>query len=272
MIAALIIVFREVLEAGLIVGIVMAVTRGVPGSTLWINGGIIAGVAGACGVALFVSAIANAFNGVGQDVLNGVVLAIAASMLIWHNIWMAQHGREMTADLQQAGKAVVEGQTGLLSLAIVVAVAVLREGSEIVLFLFGVAAGGGETWPHMLAGSLAGLLAGALVGTAAYAGLTILPPKLLFRATTILIALLAAGMAAQSIGFLEQADILPQSSPLWNSSSVLSQQSLTGRIMHTLIGYIDQPSLLQLITYGAVILVNFGPFLQTARHQGHLRR
>ena len=59
MLAALIIVFREVFEAGLIVGIVLAVTRAVQGRNRWIGGGILAGVVAACcwGGSFFLSAI-----------------------------------------------------------------------------------------------------------------------------------------------------------------------------------------------------------------------
>ena len=63
MLASLLIVFREVFEAGLIVGIVMAVTAGVPGRTLWVSGGVAAGVLGACLVALFTGGLSELFGG-----------------------------------------------------------------------------------------------------------------------------------------------------------------------------------------------------------------
>ena len=61
-------------------------------------------------------------------------------MLTWHNVWMARHGTRTRRRVAEAGKAVVEGSKSLLALAIVVGVAVLREGSEVVLFLYGVLA------------------------------------------------------------------------------------------------------------------------------------
>jgi high-affinity iron transporter len=66
MLGALIIVFREVIEAGLIVGIVMAATRGVTGRGRWVSFGVIAGIAGAAIVALFAGVISDAFQGSGQ--------------------------------------------------------------------------------------------------------------------------------------------------------------------------------------------------------------
>ena len=256
MLGALIIVFREVLEAGLVVGIAFAVTRGVERRGQWIGGGVAAGILAACILAVFVQTIASALDGVGQEVFNFCILATATVMLIWHNAWMALHGKELSVQLVRAGEAVAGHRASLASLGAVVAIAVLREGAEVVLFLYGLAAGGGETMAAMATGGAIGLAAGAATGLATYAGLVALPVKLLFRVTTALIALLAAGMAAQAIGFLEQADLVTQGNPMWDTSDFLSDKSLAGRALHTLVGYVDQPSALQLATYVVVILVN----------------
>ena len=103
MLGALIIVFREVLEAGLIVGIIMAATRGVAGRGLWVTIGIVAGVAGAAVVAAFAGAISQMFEGAGQELFNAAVLGTAVVMLMWHNAWMARHGRQIAADMRRLG-------------------------------------------------------------------------------------------------------------------------------------------------------------------------
>ena len=99
MIAALIIVFREVFEAGLIVGIVLAVTRTVPHRNQWIAGGVLAGILAACVVAAFAGALSNLFAGMGQEVFNAAILTLAVVMLTWHNVWMARHGKELAGEL-----------------------------------------------------------------------------------------------------------------------------------------------------------------------------
>jgi high-affinity iron transporter len=254
MLAALVIVFREVIEAGLVVGIVLAATRGVPGRARWIAAGIGAGLAGAAIVAGFADVIANAFTGAGQELLNAGVLVIAVLMLGWHNVWMSRHGREMAQEMHAAGLEVVEGKRPTRMLAVVVGVAVLREGSEVVLFLYGVGAQGGVTGGGIVFGGLIGVLLGAFVAFLMYRGLLKIPTRHLFTATSTLIALLAAGMAAQAVAFLEQAgliDLLDQ--PLWDSSGLLNQQSLAGRVLHTLIGYTDQPTGVQLLAYLATL-------------------
>lgn len=256
MLPSMLIVFREVFEAGLVIGIVMAVTSSVPGRGLWVAGGVAAGVLGACIVALFTGGLSELFGGSGQELFNAGILGFAVLMLGWHNIWMARHGREIASEMRAAGEAVATGAKSLAALAVVVMIAVLREGSEVVLFLYGVAAaqGGGDL--GMVAGGAAGLVLGALVCLLTYLGLITIPARYLFAVTSTLIALLAAGMAAQAIAFLQQANILTAfDETVWNTSWILSDSSLLGRALHTLIGYVDRPTAMQLIAYAATLAV-----------------
>src|SRR5262249_22741968 len=138
--ASLIIVFREVFEAGLIVGIVLAATRGIVHRGNYVAGGIGAGGLGAALIAAFAGAIEEAFAGRGQEIFNATILLLAVLMLSWHNLWMASHGREMAREMKALGHAVAAGDKSLVAMAVVVAVAVLREGAEVVLFLYGIAA------------------------------------------------------------------------------------------------------------------------------------
>ncbi|HYA27932.1 MAG TPA: FTR1 family protein, partial [Acidobacteriota bacterium] len=158
MIAALIIVFREIIEAGIVVGIVLAATRGVARRSLWVAYGILGGAAGACLVAVFAGAISSAFAGSGQELFNAAILLFAVVMLAWHNVWMSRHGREISAAVRSVGEAVAAGSRTMAALATVVGIAVLREGSEVVLFLFGIAVSSKDSALAMTAGSLAGVL------------------------------------------------------------------------------------------------------------------
>src|SRR4029077_6968273 len=121
----------------------------------------------------------------------------------------------------------------------VVAVAVLREGSEVVLFLYGVAAAQGGASLAMIGGGFIGLILGALVCLLTYLGLLTIPARYLFGVTSALIALLAAVMAAPAIAFREKANIPPTlEETVWDPSWLLSDSSLLGRALHTLIGYV----------------------------------
>jgi len=257
MLGALIIVFREVIEAGLIVGIVMAATRGVIGRGRWITIGIGGGVLGASIVAMFAGAISDAFQGAGQELFNASVLGVAVIMLMWHNAWMARHGREIADEMRRVGAAVSEGAKPLTALAIVVGLAVLREGSEVVLFLYGIMASG-TSGAALVVGGLLGIAAGAAFTALTYFGLLAIPNRHIFSVTSWLIALLAAGMAAQAMQFLNSAGlVVALDRPLWDTSWLLSEKSIFGRLLHTLIGYTDRPTEMQLIVYIATLVGMF---------------
>lgn len=257
MLASLVIVFREAIEAGLIVGIVLAATRAVPRRGRWVSCGIAAGTLGACLVAAFAGELGALFNGSGQELFNAAILLAAVGMLTWHNAWMAGHGRELAREVRAVGTAVAEGDRPLTALAVVVGVAVLREGSEVVLFLYGILATGGASAGAMLAGGLLGIALGAAMSALIYLGLLAVPAHRLFAVTTGLITLLAAGLAAQAVFFLQQADYFQSlATPLWDTSWLLSDDSVTGRLLHTLIGYTATPDGAQLLAYaGAIALM-----------------
>lgn len=256
MLATLVIVFREVIEAGLIIGVVLAATKGVPLRGLWVSYGIAGGVAGACIVALFAGAIASLFEGSGQELFNASILLLAVAMLTWHNVWMASHGREMARDMKEIGVEVSAGNRSLTALAIVVGIAVLREGSEIVLFLYGIAASGGTSSTSMLLGGIVGIAGGAVITALLYFGLLAIPTRKLFAVTTGLITLLAAGLAAQAMFNLQQAGYLRiWTKPLWNSGWLLDEHSLVGQLLHTLVGYSSRPNGMQLIVYLGTIAI-----------------
>lgn len=255
MLATLIIVFREVLEAALIVSIVAAATKGVAGRGRWLGAGIVAGLAGASLVAAFASAISNSLQGAGQEIFNASVLFLAVIMLGWHNVWMGSHGRQLATEMKEVGHDVTVGTKPLYALAVVVGAAVMREGSEVVLFLNGIASGGvGNS--AMLAGGLLGIVAGGALGFALYFGLLRLSLNMLFRVTGWMILLLAAGMAAQGAKFLVQGGFLPPLGGfMWNTSWLLSENSFVGQTLHTLIGYTARPLPVQAIFYVATLVV-----------------
>jgi high-affinity iron transporter len=133
---------------------------------------------------------------------------------------------------------------------------VLREGSEIVLFLYGIAIASGVGGLSMLAGGVLGLAAGAAIGAVIYFGLLAIPLRRLFTVTSWLILLLAAGMASQGAAFLMQADLLPSlGNDLWDTSSILTENSMLGVLLHVLIGYSAQPAGIQVVFYLATLLV-----------------
>jgi high-affinity iron transporter len=249
MLGNLILVFREVLEAALIISIVAAATRGVPGRARWILAGIGLGVVGAGVVAAFAGAIGDAMSGMGQEWFNAAVLLAAVVMIGWHVVWMSRHARELTLHMKAVGSDVSHGKRPMTALLVVVALAVLREGSEVVLFGYGLVASGSSLADLALGGGL-GLVLGTALGFALYFGLLTIPVRHFFSATNALLVLLAAGLASTAAGKLVQADALPAlADPLWDSSAVLTDGSLMGQTLHILVGYTAQPNGMQMVFY-----------------------
>lgn len=256
MLGSAIIVFREALEAALIIGIIAAATRSLPSRNAWLLGGVSAGIVGSLIVASLTGQIADMAKGVGQELFNASILGLAAAMLAWHNIWMARHGMQLARDAKQLGQDVAAGSREMSALGLVIALAILREGSETALFLYGLLTGGEETLSTVLGGGAIGLLVGALAGYGLYAGFVRIPARLFFAATSGLILLLAAAMTSQAARFLVQADLLPSlANPLWNTSWLLDNGSLLGRFLHTLVGYEAMPSGIQVVFYTATLIL-----------------
>ena len=98
-----------------------------------------------------------------------------------------------------------------------------------------------------------------------------MPTRIFFSVTNVLILLLAASMASQSARFLVQADVLPSlASPLWNTTWLLDNASLAGRVLHTLMGYEAVPSGIQVLFYVSTLaLVLAGMRLARMRPTSH---
>lgn len=256
MIGSAVIVFRETLEAALLIGIIAAATRGLIGRNLWLAVGIGSGLVGSLIVAGMTEAIAELAEGTGQEIFNAGILGLAVLMLGWHNIWMSTHGREMAAQAKSVGHEVKSGQREMSALAILIALAVLREGSETALFLYSLAAGDGGSHASLVSGGLLGLSGGIGVGWAVYAGLSRIPLRYFFAVTGAMILFLAAGLAGQMARFLIQGDVIgPLASPLWDSSSLLPMNSVLGNLLHLLAGYEARPSGMQVLFYGLTFIV-----------------
>ncbi|MCB0324242.1 MAG: FTR1 family protein [Bdellovibrionales bacterium] len=255
MISFALIVFREALEVALILGVLVAATKGVQNRASWIWAGVGLGLFGSAVVALSTERIARAVEGFGQEVFNAAVLLTAAVLITSTLIWMKRHSRELCARLREIGGEVSCGRRHHSVLALAVALSVLREGSEVVLLGHGMLAGG-TMFIDVLLGSALGLGLGLLVGAGIYYGLLKAATRHIFSVTSFLLVLLSAGMVQQAVGFLSAADIVPSGIyPLWDTSWILSERSYLGQTLHVLIGYTARPSLMQIVSYVLTVLL-----------------
>ena len=208
MLSIAIVIFREILEISLIVGVLLAATRGLEKRTPWVLMGLLVGLAGACVIAVFTDVISTTFEGMGQEVMNAAILFIAASLIAWTVLWMARHGRELTQHFKQVGEEVKAKNKPMYTLAIVIALAVLREGAEIVMFIYSAIVTGNSIY-QLILGALLGTCAGIAVGVAIYFGLMKIPTVKIFSVTSWLLIFLVAGMVASGFGYLAAAGKVP---------------------------------------------------------------
>lgn len=249
MFSSAIIVFREIFEIVLIVGVVLAATRDMPNRQKAIAFGFLGGLAGAGIIAYFTDTISDFGEGLGQEYMNAFILFLAAAFIGWTLLWMKSHAHEMRAKFKQVGDAIKSGQASYITLSAVIALAVWREGSEIVLFSYGMMAAG-EPFQNILLGGAIGGLGGFVLGMALYLGMIRLPLNVFFTVTSVLLMFLVAGMVSQGIGFLSAAGLFSDlQNTVWDSSWLLSEDGIIGETLGVLVGYTSRPSVIQLSAY-----------------------
>ncbi|MGH1404279.1 MAG: FTR1 family iron permease [Alphaproteobacteria bacterium] len=249
------IVFREILEIALVLGIVMAATKGLPKRGFLAVLGLLIGIAGSVVIAFFTDTISDAVEGMGQEIFNATIMFIAVGFLSWTVIWMKTHGRELAKHLNEVGADVVQGRKSLYVLVGVIALATFREGAEIVLFTYGMTASGAYPITEIITGGVIGAIGGAIVGFMLYFGLLKTVKRHLFTVTSWMLIILTAGMAAQGANFLIAAGVLPELySQVWDTSAILPGHGFIGETLSVLIGYTPRPTGMELVFYVGVLL------------------
>jgi high-affinity iron transporter len=270
MFSAGIIVFRETLEAALFVGIIAASTRGLVNRTHSLSIGVALGALGSLLMASMMGHISDWANGIGQEIVDAVILTIALAMLAWHCIWVSNNSQGMVQEAKQIGNATTQGHQTLLALAIVVALSVLREGAETVLFVSGLMAGSTMSTGELISSAVAGVALGICAGWLVYKGLGFIKTSRLFQITNILILLLAGSLASQIAKTANQADwISVFGDQAWDVSHLIPSDSITALVMHGILGFDVSPTQLQVIFYLTAITVIWTAARQMKFHNSH---
>jgi len=251
---AFLILLREGFEAALVVGIILAVLARLDRRRdfVWVFWGIGAAALSSVAFAGAADRISDLFGGAGQEVLNGIVLAAAAAMMTYVVVWLRGTRGRMQAHLSERIHRRADGHgAGIFALAFL---AVFREGAESVLFLWGVAAAGGEKAPAIALGAALGLAVAVLIAWALFAGGRRVPMRPFFNATTALLVVLAAGMLARAVGNWVAVDWLPALAyGVWDTSGVLPEGGAVGTVLAVLVGYNANPTLMEVLAYAAYL-------------------
>lgn len=250
-----IIVFREILEIAIVIGILCAVTKDLKNRSVWIMSGLVGGILGSITLAFFMKSIGQSFAGHGEELFNALVLLTAALMIGYTVIWMRKHARQLSSNLKEVGQSIKEGKKSLIVLALITFFTVIREGAEIVLFSYSYYIDG-LAISSILAGLGIGLIFGSITGIAMYFGMLKAFGKYFFKITSWILVLLSSAIMMKSIGYFVKAEILPAlGSPIIDLSTILPKASFFGQFLHVTLGYIDKPYGLQLIAYIATLTI-----------------
>lgn len=255
MLPAILIGFREGLEAALIVGIVIGylVKIGQVQQTRIAWAGVGAAALVSALVAFGITAVGAKLEGRAEQIFEGTAMFLAVAVLTWMIFWMRTQARTLKTSLEkEIHSAVTSGQAwGLFGLTFV---AVFREGVETALLLgaSALAADGLST----LLGALIGLALATALGWAIYASTVRLNLRLFFNVTSVLLLFFAAGLLAHGVHEYEEAGLLPIFiEHVWDINPLLNEKSAMGEILKALFGYNGNPSLLEVLSYVAYWVV-----------------
>lgn len=251
-----IVVFRECLEIALLLGVIMAVTKPVANSRVYIVLGALIGIVLAAIFALSTRAISTSFGGLGDELFDSCVILLTAAIISWTVVWMQGYTKKIKKDLSKLSENITAGLTSQFMLVLVVATAILREGAEIILFVYSVSSVKNLEGTKYLIGIGIGAFAGLTVGIALYLGLMKLAGKYVFTISTILLTLIAAGLAAEAAGILTSSGFIEAySDQLWDTSWFISNESIMGKILNVTMGYDSKPNGMQIAFYLSSILI-----------------
>lgn len=233
---AVVIVLREVLEAALIISVFLALSQILNRSLKWMLLAIALGLVSGFIYAGSISTVSMAFGGIGQEIVNATInILIFMALIIF--VYAVPHQEDQRCR-----------QLTVLALMSTVILAIMREGSEVLLFITGFIGVPDLLGPVLMGGAVgAGL--GVSFGVFVYYFITNLIPRHGLWVGYLLLLLVAGSLMSQAIEFLIQADLLNSAAPIWNSSEFIDEHSVTGQLLFALLGYEATPQTSQVIAY-----------------------
>lgn len=238
---SVVLILQEILEAALLISILLVLSRQLQLSARWFAAGMILGGFGAFILSVNLATISEWLDYAGQEILiAGIMLAVLGLLTLiglysTSALWASRHSLPYL-------------------MSICVALALSREGAEIVIYLGGILNHQESVQPTFTgAGIGAGI--GLSAGVLLYFGLLSLPAGWIFCTCILLLALIGGTMASQATLLLTQVDWVAYSPVLWDSSIWLPEDSIPGHLLYALIGYEATPSLFQAIAYGLGFLL-----------------
>lgn len=251
-----IVLFREFLEISILLSIILAVTKKVENSRICVIAGVMIGVIMSSLLAFATKTISGLFGGMGDEIFDSVIILITVAVIGWTVVWMQGYSGKIKQEFDNLSMQVNSGNAGYLTLILVVAVTILREGTEIILYIYSIASVEVIDIDDYLLGGGIGAISGVMFGTVIYWGLMNLADRYIFRISSFLLLIIAAGLASEAAGILTSSGNIPAlSDQVWDSSWLVEDNSVVGRILNAITGYNAKPNGMQLVFYLTTIFV-----------------
>lgn len=245
---SVILILREVLEAAMLVCVLLALSRSLHIGLRWFWYSLPLGLLGTVIVAFNLDAITDALDGSGQEVVNATLQSLVYCLIVGI-VWFSFKERQAGVPFK------------ILTRLMVVAVgcAMIREGSEILIYIKGFAAMEDQR-TAVYAGSAIGAGIGLSLGVLLYSALGALKHSRTITSCAVLLALIGSGMVMQAVMLLEQVDWLPAGQAIWDTSGLISEQTITGELLYAVFGYESTPGVLQAILYTLSLAITAGAY------------
>ncbi len=262
--STVILVLQEILEAALLISLLLVLSRLLTRKSRenlviplgWLPLSVLFGLVGAWFYAAMTPAISQWFDYVGLEVVNASIQVFILTALAIFCFMFSSSNRVNRAPMLNTLAPVL--------MCIIVVLGITREVSEIILYMNGVLSNPVNVSPAILGAIMAAGI-GVSGGIVLYFLILSMPVIWSYRACMLLLALFAGNISSQAILLLTQADWLPYTAELWNSSGLIPEYSVTGQLLYALVGYEANPSVLQVVFYlSSALLIAFSPLFLLA--------
>lgn len=285
-----IVTLREGFEAALVVGIVMACLQKAQQTKLysWVYLGILAGILGSAGVGILLANTVRGLETAGgvyapviKQLLAGSFGVIAIAMLSWMLIWMSLQAKSLKGEVENTIDDALNSQNAGKAIFLVIAIAVLREGFETVLFIL---AKFQQQWTLPTLGAIAGLSLAAFLGWLLFALGVKIKIRLFFQIMGIFLLLIVGGLVLSALFHFDKAitlfsqistknwclansDSCLLGKQVWNGANILPDRQFPGIILKALFGYRQTLYVGQIVAYISFLVIIGGAYFQSLTGQ-----
>ena len=246
------VIFREFFEIFLIITIMVRSLPKFSGKNYCIASGVTLGSIFAVILTYFFSDIDQSFGGLGQEVANSITLFVTAIFVAMTVIWMNKNAFKTKSEISKLSQDISNGNKTKISLIFAITMLVLREGSEIAIFISSYISIKEYSLLEITFASFGGFAFAILISILIYSGIASFMQKYIFKVTNVLMCIIVANMMSKSAMYLSAANIIPDSEPIW----LLSQSTDPAIIIKTLsniTGFISGPTLIEFSVFAITL-------------------